>query len=113
MELQRMTLAEWMAEGKRRFGNDQLRWKFVCPACSHVQAVEDFRPFKDKGAQAADANFNCIGRFSGSTRRAFEDEGPGPCNYTSGGLFNISPILVKDEDGKECSSFAFAEASIG
>lgn len=106
-----MTLAEWHAEGNRRFGPDQLKWKFQCPACKHVQAVEDFRTHKDKGATADSANFNCIGRYSGSTRRAFEDKGPGPCNYTSGGLFNISPLVVVTEDGKEYRGFAFADGS--
>lgn len=106
----RMTLAEWRAEGQRRFGDDQLKWRFKCPACGHVQAVEDFRAYKDKGATADSANFNCIGRYGGAKRGAFEDKGPGPCNYTSGGLFNISPMVVVTEDGKEHRGFDFADA---
>jgi hypothetical protein len=105
----KMTHQEWEAEGLRRFGPSQLQWKFVCPACGHVQAVEDFRPYKHLGATAESASFKCIGRYAClAKRRAFGDDGPGPCDYTSGGLFNISPIMVISE-GKEIPCLAFAD----
>lgn len=69
--IQVMELGEWLAEGERRFGADRLKWRFVCPSCGHIQAVEDFRPFKSKGATAETAYFNCIGRYSGAKRDAF------------------------------------------
>lgn len=104
-----LTLDEFTAEGQRRFGPSQLKWKFVCPACGHVQAVEDFRPYKAQGATAETARFNCIGRYSGAKRKAFGGDGPGPCDYTSGGLFNISPLTVTDNEGKILGrSFDFA-----
>lgn len=108
--VQTMTLAEWKEEGTRRFGHDQLKWRFVCPACGHTQAVEDFRPFKPQGATAEDARFNCIGRFSGDKRRAFGGNGPGPCDYTSGGLFDIRPLAITMPDGSTIRSFAFASS---
>ena len=33
--------------------------------------------------------------------------GKSPCNYTGYGLFNICPVLVTDEDGKELRCFGF------
>jgi hypothetical protein len=105
----RYTLGEWLAEGERRFGPDQIKWRFKCPACGHVQAVEDFRPFKSQGGVTAEtARFNCIGRYAGAKRRAFGDDGPGPCDYTSGGLLDLRPVIVL-ADGQEVRSFDFAD----
>lgn len=33
------SVEEWQAEGKRRFGEDVKKWRFVCPMCGHVAAV--------------------------------------------------------------------------
>lgn len=111
-----MTLIEydffgWMAEGEKRFGPDISNWRFVCPACKHVQSVADFKPYKEKGAEADDARFNCIGRFSGANPNAGlsgTGKEKGPCNYTSGGLFDLRPVVVKTSDGP-IRTFAFAE----
>ena len=103
------TLAEWLAEGERRFGPNKLKWRFKCPACGHVQAVEDFQRYKSQGATAETARFNCIGRFQGAKRRAFGGVGEGPCDYTSGGLFDIRPTVVVSDDGQEHKSFEFSD----
>ena len=42
------SVEEWQAEGKRRFGEDVKKWRFVCPMCGHVAAVQDFI---DKGVK--------------------------------------------------------------
>lgn len=105
------SVAAWLAEGERRFGTDIFKWKFVCPACGHVQAVEDFRPFKSMGATAETARFNCIGRYGGPARRWLGGEGPGPCDYTSGGLFDIRTVTITTEDGTTVRSFDFAPVS--
>ena len=51
----RYTFEEWNAEGARRFGADQMKWRFVCPACGHVAAVQDW---KDAGAPVEAAAFS-------------------------------------------------------
>lgn len=107
----RMTIDEWMAEGTRRFGPDQFKWRFVCPACGHVQAVEDFRPYKASGATAETAHFNCIGRYAGADANAGlsgTGKAKGPCNYTSGGLFDLRPLTIITADG-DVKVFAFAD----
>ncbi len=106
----RMTIAEWSKEGAKRFGESQLQWVFVCPACGHKQKPIDFRPYKAEGATAETGRFNCIGRFSGAKRRAFGGKGEGPCDYTGGGLFNIMPMTVVLPNGEEIRAFDFAEA---
>ena len=30
------TLAEWRAKAAELFGDDFMKWKFVCPVCEHV-----------------------------------------------------------------------------
>ncbi len=106
-EVRRITKQEWLDEGERLFGADMWCWQFVCPSCGHVQSPEDFRQYKDQGATPDDARFNCIGRFNGHIHvDAFGGPGSGPCNYTSGGLLNISPVRVTDRD-EQMVSFDF------
>ena len=102
-----MTKAMWEAKGTELFGPDKMKWRFVCPSCGHIQAVEDFRAFKDDGATPDLAYSCCIGRYDGHMHVEMGTR-PGPCNYTGYGLFNICPVMVIDE-GKEVRSFAFAE----
>lgn len=102
-----MTREEWEAEGKRRFGPNFNKWKFVCPICSNVAAVEDYRPYKDQGADANSATCECIGRYQGA--RGFKAKGAGPCDYAAYGLFRIPGVVVEIGDGKKIIAFAFAE----
>lgn len=91
------------SHAKSLFGDDSKKWRFVCPVCKHSQSVQDY---KDAGATEGMVGFSCIGRALEGSRDAFRGEGDGPCNYTSGGLFNVSPISVIIE-GENHSMFAF------
>lgn len=104
-----MTKEEWLAEGKKRFGEDMMKWKFECPGCGHIQAVEDFRQYKEKGADPNDAYQECIGRYADGKSWMYGHPAKtgGPCDYAGYGLLRISPITVID-NGKETLSFAFA-----
>ncbi len=105
-----MTKAEWMAKGKELFGEDYMEWRFVCPGCGHIQAIKDFKPYKEQGADPNSATCECIGRYSGgkSWMTGKPKKPNGPCDYAGYGLLRISPITVVEEDGKEIHSFAFA-----
>jgi hypothetical protein len=99
--------ADWKAEAARRFGADPLRWRFVCPSCGHVAEVAEWRAV---AAPAGAVAFACLGRFIGDPQAAAEAaflNAGGPCNYTSGGLFNISPVTVELPDGTKQSAFEF------
>ena len=98
-----MTSTEWHAEATRRFGPDPMTWRFICPVCSHIASVADW---KAAGATEKEVAFSCIGRHLGG-RDAFGAAGPGPCNYTGGGLFRLNPITVTDGAVKY-TVFAFA-----
>lgn len=100
-----MTRDEWMQEGRRRFGDDVMNWRFVCPACGHVAAAKDW---KDAGAPEGAVAFSCVGRYAGCQREAFGKgaKEKGPCNYAGGGLFAINPVEVNDA-GVVTRVFAF------
>ena len=103
-----MTQAAWHNEAIKRFGPDESKWRFVCPLCGHVAAVEDYRKHKDKGAQPHSAYQECIGRYEGAGG-LLEDKVPCPCDYAGYGLIRLSPIIVTLPDGKTTESFAIAE----
>jgi len=104
-----MTKEEWEARGTELFGENQMKWRFVCPSCGYVQSVEDFKELHDQGVdvQPSTAYFSCIGRWNGHMDNdAFG--GKSPCNYAGGGLLRINPVLVKDGE-REHQVFAFDE----
>ena len=102
---------EWRAEGKRRFGNDIMKWKFVCPMCGHVAAVEDF---KAAGVQdpANCAYQECIGRYTGAGSPSKKNQGKG-CDWAAYGFFGIPKggafIITGEDSGAQV--FEFAEAA--
>lgn len=103
METITMTKEDWEAKGTGLFGKDQMKWRFKCPSCGFVASVEDWQKV---GAPQAAVAYSCIGRYTGSTQEFGSKQG-GPCNYTTGGLFNISPVRVTDNEEHEWSCFAF------
>lgn len=99
------TREQWLAEARRRFGLDALDWRFACPVCGHAASAWDWRA---AGAPEGAVGFACVGRWLPAARDAFGGEGPGPCNYTGGGLFRLNPVTVEHE-GETFQIFAFAE----
>lgn len=106
-----MTHKQWTAEGKRRFGENIAKWRFVCPICGNVAAVEDYRQFEAQGATAESATEECIGRYTGSGRRAFgaAEDNVRPCDYAVYGLFRIPGVVVEMAGGQKRMAFAFGE----
>lgn len=98
------THEEWIAEAKRRFGDDAKTWRFVCPSCGHVASVADYQA---AGAPESAVAFSCVGRWTGAKKDVFAQDG-GPCNYAGGGLFRLNPNTVAFGDAVH-SVFAFAE----
>lgn len=104
------SIDDWMKEGEKLFGKDQLNWEFICPVCKYVAKTSDW---KEAGAPEGTVAFSCVGRWrkEGEVPQAFQDNiKKGPCNYTTGGLFNLSPVKVKHE-GKTISLFDFNRPS--
>jgi len=98
--------ADWLAEGKRRYGGDYSKWRFVCPVCSHVATVADW---ESAGAPVGSIAFACVGRWLDTARRGFFEDGPGPCDYAGGGLFRLNPVQVQMPDGTTLDVFEFSD----
>jgi hypothetical protein len=107
----RVELKDWLAKAESLFGEDRFRWRFVCPGCGHVQAVEDFRPYKSSGAHEGSAYQECIGRYL-TSGGPYKWGNTSPCDYAGYGLFRISPVIVITNEGKEIYVFAFDESPV-
>lgn len=103
-----VSLSDWLAEGESRFGPDRMIWRFVCPACGVVATPLNWMKV---GAPLGAVAFACHGRWLPRCRAAF-DPGPGPCDYSGGGLFNLNPVEILDPETREvlCRKFDFAPA---
>jgi hypothetical protein len=104
----RQTHQEWIIEGKQKYGDDYKKWKFKCPACSHISSVQDFI---DAGADWNKAYQECIGRINGKGEDGFKgkDKGFG-CNWAAYGLFgtlNSGKTVI--HKGKNINVFDFAD----
>ena len=91
------TRAEWIAEGRRLFGNVYAAWRFKCPRCKNVATGAEFR---DVGARPDDMAKCCIGRFV---------KGKG-CDWVAYGLLDICTVHV---DGQPVFEFAPCDAKGG
>ena len=97
------TREQWLAEGARRFGQDRMKWRFVCPSCEHEASTEDW---KNAGAPSGAVAFSCVGRWAEPLAVEMGTR-PGPCNYAGGGLIGLNPVAVSDGDATT-RVFAFA-----
>lgn len=99
-ERREIPLAEWQAEGLRRFGRDPLDWRFKCVICGHVQ---DGRGMMERHNISQDealsrSSFSCEGRLGG-------EEG---CDWSLGGLFKLHTVEIVHPDGSREPVFEFA-----
>ncbi|MGO4395845.1 VVA0879 family protein [Variovorax sp. M-6] len=102
-----LSAEQWRAEASRLFGPDALKWRFVCPSCGHVAAVEDWR---NAGAMDTQAAFSWVGRYIGADDSHTFKKNEGPCNYAGGGLIGLNPVSVRGDSGAVTRVFAFADA---
>ena len=100
------TLKEWTEEAKKKFGDDISNWKFVCPACGHINVGAEFR---ELGIEPNSLYSECIGRYKGKGS-AVKGDNSG-CNWAAYGLLGTlgkgNKVLI--EEGKEVEVFAFGE----
>lgn len=104
--MRKVTHAEWCKQATKLYGEDSAGWRFKCPSCGYVAAVRDWQA---AGAGEGAVAFSCVGRWLPKSIDAFEDGGPGPCNYAGGGLIRLNPVTVVGPDGAEHAVFEFAD----
>lgn len=114
------TQDEFLAELRRRFGDDWHNWAFVCPSCGDVATGADFeRALREAGLEDAEGKVKvsrclgqeCIGRVSGALSMSAEhwtQSGRRGCDWCAFGLFR-GPEIVVLPDGKEIYSFRIAD----
>ncbi len=111
-------LKQWLEQGQKLFGDDPLKWEFVCPNCGHVQTMQDFVDLHAlgiyKGKSPEVAYFSCIGRFDDRIPKGNIGTLGDPkeyCDYTLGGLIPLVKTVVVDRKGKRNKVFEFSEGS--
>lgn len=87
-----LTLAEFVAEARKRFGDDPMKWAFRCPNCGDVATPADFPHDPHRIGQ------ECAGR---------HHAGRG-CDWAAYGLIS-GPWFVTMPDGSEVGSFPLAD----
>lgn len=90
---------DWIAELKKRFGNDAKNWAFKCPQCGHIQTIQDFIDHKIDEPESK-VMFSCIGRYVKNIG----------CDWTLGGLLKIHTYSVFC-NGKVSPVFEMADAN--
>lgn len=115
-----MTQQEFLAEAKRRFGEDPKKWKFVCPACGTIQSVQQLLDaLINVGFKKDDVHgyigYSCIGRFTkagdvGISAKHLKRPWNKGCNWTLGGLLQIHTLeIVMEDNGNRRPCFEFAD----
>lgn len=115
-----MTQDELVAEMRRRFGADPMRWAFACPSCGDVATGLDFRtalaerPRTSRDGSPTMASDllgqECIGRVLGALEERRQEDWKGRgCDWCAYGLFR-GPLRVTLPNGKAVHSFHIAEA---
>ena len=103
-----MTQEKWIQEGKRKYGEDFMNWKFRCPMCGHVASIKEF---KDAGAANPNCAYQeCIGRYQGKGEPQRGDSSG--CNWAAYGFLGIpngKGIIVIADDGVGIECFEFAD----
>lgn len=100
-------VAAWLEEGKRRFGEDALQRRFVCPMCHKEYSVQEFIDAGGKGGPYQE----CIGRYLGAGSPGAPDGNPNGCNWVAYGLLGCAGKgrLIQADDGHIVEAFHFAE----
>lgn len=118
------SIEEFLKKGEEIFGTtDRKKWKFICPSCNKVTEVQEWIDYSSSKEEASSQiGFSCVGRLIKKKQRDTSDISDPihklvigdmgakdiyACNYTTGGLFNISPVRVKFVDEKDESFFQF------
>jgi hypothetical protein len=97
--------AEVKADSEKVGGKEKVQ--FRCPMCRCDQSAEDLIAAGD-GASLADVErflaFSCVGRWQAAGSPRAEADGK-PCNWTLGGLFTWSDLVVETPDGEKHPRF--------
>ncbi|SDM76606.1 VVA0879 family protein [Streptomyces wuyuanensis] len=116
----KLTQAELLAEARERFGDDPLKWAFICPTCGDIATGEDFsnaladHPRKNRAGEAVIASDlvgqECIGRTLGALAKGAGKYSGRGCDWAAYGLF-AGPWEITLPDGRSMHAFPLAPAA--
>lgn len=119
-DYRKLTQAELLTEARERFGDDPIKWAFVCPSCGDVANGEDFRtaladrPRKNRaGADVIASDVvgqECIGRSLGALETSDEKWKGRGCTWTAYGLI-CGPWEIAMPNGRTAYGFPLAPAA--
>ncbi|MET7363180.1 VVA0879 family protein [Streptomyces sp. NPDC005562] len=123
IEYRKLTRQELLGEMRRRFGDDSDRWAFVCPSCSDVATIADWREALTEnetvgadGERITDPGIligqQCLGRTLGALRGPQEDWKGRGCDWAAFGLIPGPWEIEVDSEGDEprfAPAFALAD----
>ncbi len=84
------TERQYIQDATLLFGDDIMKWRFVCPACGHIASFKDYQNAEVPLDSIA---FSCIGRWLPVRQSVFMPNG-GPCDYAGGSLFALNPVHI-------------------
>ncbi|MGA5208987.1 VVA0879 family protein [Streptomyces pseudogriseolus] len=114
-----LTQDELLAEARARFGDDPMKWAFLCPSCGDVATGQDFaealaehpRTHHRTGDPVIASGLigqECIGRTLGALDKRQTYTGRG-CDWAAYGLFG-GPWTVTLPGGRQMHAFPLAPA---
>lgn len=113
----KLTQAELISEATEHFGNDPLKWAFVCPSCGDIANGQDFsealtaNPRKHRtGADVIASDVvgqECIGRTLGALAKSGGKYTGRGCDWAAYGLFP-GPWEIALPDGRSMHAFPLA-----
>ncbi|PNG19740.1 VVA0879 family protein [Streptomyces cahuitamycinicus] len=119
-EHRKLTQAELVAEATERFGEDPLKWAFLCPSCGDIADGADFsealaaHPRKHRtGADVIASDVvgqECIGRTLGALEKGRGKYIGRGCDWAAYGLFG-GPWTIALPEGRSMHAFPLAPAA--
>lgn len=112
-----LTQAELLAEARKRFGADPLKWAFLCPSCGDIADGNDFskalaeHPRTHRSGTEVIASDvvgqECIGRTLGALEKGHGAYTGRGCDWAAYGLF-AGPWTIALPNGRTMHAFPLA-----
>lgn len=101
-EVRELTRDELIDLARQRFGDNPESWAFMCPKCTDVAVIQDFR---DAGAPPEVLGEECVGRYLGALLDDnYSGRGCGWCAFDE----YTGPWIIKLGNGDVYGSFPLA-----
>jgi hypothetical protein len=107
-----ITWSDWLAAGRRRFGDDIADWAFICPVCGRRQTIRDFEK-KSIPYAFAHVYHRCISFFEKDSLCGFgcSDQQPQKISWTPSITRRLHEVEVL-HSARYVPAFKFAKPAV-